>query len=211
MAKEKNLSPKSLTQQEKLEIVLRKNTFFFLNKASEEKWEAHISSITNLLLILQRRLETAKSEKTKKKIVIDTVFKKADGLSAVLALAAISEEFLLRLITFARTINDKYLNEIFNKDSFSHISADNECSKANLRKLIASKREVAESIVNLIFEGFSIPILQENLPLFELKKLNFSKLDFSTESLIDSIVRHSKSGHYKAQGDNVPSGLIRAG
>jgi hypothetical protein len=68
---------------------------------------------------------------------------------------------------------------------------------------------VAEGLVNLLFEGFSVPIIRESLPLFELKKLNFSKLDFSVESLIDSIVRHAKRGSYKAQGKNDPAGLIK--
>jgi hypothetical protein len=140
---------------------------------------------------------------------VDVIRDKPDGLSAVLALTSISEEFLLRLITFARTMDDKYLNKLVKKGSFSQIPLERECSKANLYKLVKERREVAQSIVNLLFEGFSVPILQECLPLFELKKLNFSKLEFSIESLIDSIVRLSKRGSYKAQSDNDPAGLLR--
>jgi hypothetical protein len=63
--------------------------------------------------------------------------------------------------------------------------------------------------VNLLFEGFSVPILQENLPLFELKKLNFSKFEFSVEGLIDSIVRLAKKGSFKARGENDPASLVK--
>ncbi|MBM4432978.1 MAG: hypothetical protein FJ025_03170, partial [Chloroflexi bacterium] len=86
---------------------------------------------------------------------------------------------------------------------------DKEWSKSYLFRLVRTNPHVAEGLVNLLFEGISIPILRESLPLFELKKLNFNKLDFSTESLIDSIIRLSKKGTYKAHGDNDPSVLIR--
>lgn len=201
--------PKSLTQQQKLAIVLERNTFFFNNKAFEEKWEAYVGSVANLLVLLQRELKSKESIEDKKQIVIDILLNKPDGLTAVLALTSISEEFLLRLITFTRTMDDEYLNKLVKKDSFAQIPLERECSKTNLYKLVKEKREVAESIVNLLFEGFSVPILQQYLPLFELKKLSFSKLEFSVESLIDSIVRQSKRGSYKAQADNDPAGLLK--
>jgi hypothetical protein len=65
-------------------------------------------------------------------------------------------------------------------------------------------------VVNLLFEGYSVPILREYLPLFELKKLNFKKLQFSHESLIDSLVRYSRKGSYKANNENDPAGLIKS-
>ena len=61
----------------------------------------------------------------------------------------------------------------------------------------------AKGIVNLLLEGFSIPILQKILPLFELKNFTFRKLDFSIEVLIDGIVRCSKKGSYEAEKDAV--------
>jgi len=203
------VTPSSLKNKQKVDIVLHRNTFFFRSQVFEEKWEAHISSITNLLLFLQRELKAKKSSNDKKQIVVDVLLNKHDGLSAVLALASISEEFLLRLITFARIVDDKDLNKLVNKESFSEIPVDREFSKTNLFKLVRRRRDVAENIVNLLCEGFSIPVLQEYLPLFELKKLNFSKLEFTPESLIDSIVRLAKRGSYKAQGENDPACLVR--
>lgn len=203
------MSPKSLTDRQKLNTVLGRNTFFFHNEAFEERWEAYISSITNLLLLLKRHLQAKESIEDKKQVIVDVIVDKSDGLSAVLALTSISEEFLLRLVTFARTIDDKDLNKLMNKDVFPQTSLDKEWSKRYLFKLVRSNREVAKSLVNLLFEGFSVPVLRDYLPLFELKKLNFNKMDFSAESLIDSIVRLSKRGSYKAQGDNDPAGLIK--
>ncbi len=198
----------SLTNKQKLDIVIRRNTFFFKSEDFEEKWEARISSITNLLLFLQRELNTKKSLGDKKKVVVNLLLDKPDGLSALLALTSISEEFLLRLITFARTVQDKELNKLVRIESFAKFPLDKEVSKTSLFKLVKTNRNTTESIVNLLFEGYSVPILQEHLPLFELKKLNFSKLEFTTESLLDSIVRHAKRGSYKAQGKNDPAGLI---
>ncbi len=200
---------KSLTDKQKLNVVLERNTFFFHNDEFEEEWEGYISSIANLLLLLKRELDAKKSPKDTKQVIVDLIVNKQDGLSAILALSSISEEFLLRLVTFIRTIDDKDLNKLVNKDSFPQTPLDKEWSKKKLFNLARANRDVAEGLVNLFFEGFSIPILREYLPLFELKKLNFSKLDFSIESLIDSIVRHAKRGSYKAQGDNDPARLIK--
>ncbi len=186
----------SLSNKQKLDIVIQRNTFFFKSEDFEEKWEARISSITNLLLFLQRELNAKKSLGDKKKVVVNLLLDKPDGLTAVLALTSISEEFLLRLITFARTVQDKELNKLVKIESFSKFPLDKEISKTSLFRLVKPDGNATESIVNILFEGFSIPVLQKCLPLFELKKLNFSKLEFTTESLLDSIVRQAKRGCY---------------
>lgn len=48
-----SMNPKSHTEKQKFKTVLERNTFFY-NAAFEERWEAYISSITNLLLLLKR-------------------------------------------------------------------------------------------------------------------------------------------------------------
>lgn len=199
----------SLSNKQKLDIILQRNTFFFRSEDFEEKSEASISSLTNLLLLLERELKSKSTIDDKKRVVLDILKKKHDGLSALLILTSVSEEFLLRLITFARTAKDKELNSLVNLDSFSGTSLDTEISKANLFKAVKNNPDFAMSIVNLLFEGFSVPILQKKLPLFELKKLNFGKLEFTTESLVDTLVRYAKRGSYKAAGDNDPAILIK--
>lgn len=203
------MAPSALTDKGKTELVLKRNTFFFNYHAFEEKWEAYTSSITNLLLLLKNELEGKNAIQEKKQIVTDFVRKKQDGLSAVLALSSISEEFMLRLITFIRNIDDSDLNNLVNRNSFPQTPSEKEWSKKYLFKAVRNNKSLAEGIVNLLFEGFSITILQQYLPLFELKKLNFNKLDFSTESLLDSIIRLAKKGSYKASGDNDPAGLLK--
>ncbi len=198
----------SLSNKQKLDIVIQRNTFFFRSPDFEEQGEARISSITNLLLFLQRELASKKSLEDKKKIVVNLLLDKPDGLSALLALTSISEEFLLRLITFSRTIQNKELNKLVKMEKFSKFPLDKEISKSSLFKLVKTDRNTTEGIVNLLFEGYSIPILQEYLPLPELKKLNFSKLEFTTESLIDTIVRQAKRGSYTAQNKNDPALII---
>jgi hypothetical protein len=160
-------------------------------------------------LLLERELRTKHTIADKKHTVLDILKKRADGLSALLILTGISEEFLLRLITFTRTTKDKELNKLVNLDSFSGTSLDVEISKTNLFKTVKTNPNLATGVVNLLFEGFSVPILQKKLPLFELKKLNFSKLEFTTESLIDTLVRYAKRGSYKAAGENDPAIMIK--
>ena len=192
----------SLSNKQKLDIVIQRNTFFFKSEDFEEKSEANISSITNLLLLLERELRTKHTIEDKKQVVLEILHKKSDGLSALLILTSVSEEYLLRLITFARAAKDEELNELVNLGNFSGTSLDTEISKANLFKTVKDNPELAVNIVNLLFEGFSVPILQKKLPLFELKKLNFGKLEFTTESLVDTLVRSAKRGSYKAAGEN---------
>ena len=187
------MTVESPTNEEKFNIILDRNTFFFHDEEFEENWEAYISSVVNLLLLMKRELDGKRSVGEKKRVVVDFVVGKQDGLSAVLALSGISEEFILRLVTFIRTVDEKDLNKLVNKDSFPQTPLDREWSKNYLFKLVRKNRNVAEGLVNLFFEGFSIPALRNFLPLFDLKKLNFSKLDFSIESLIDTVVRHAKN------------------
>ena len=185
---------KSPIGKEKFNIIIERNTFFFQDVEFEEGWEAYISSLANLLLLLRHNLKAASSNEDKKSVVADFIMSKQDGLSAILALCGISEELLLRLITLVRTIEDEELNKLVNRDNFPQVPLDREWSKNYLFKLVRTKRELAQGLVNLLFEGFSVPILRKSLPLFELKKLNFNKLDFSVESLVDSIVRLAKRG-----------------
>lgn len=199
----------SLSNKQKIDIIIQRNTFFFRSEDFEEKSEASISSITNLLLLLEHELKAKHTIADKKQVVLDIVRKKSDGLSALLILTSVSEEYLLRLITFARTMKDKELNKLVDLGSLSGTSPDTEISKAKLFRMVKTNPNLAMSIVNLLFEGFSVPILQKKLPLFELKKLNFGKLEFTTESLIDTLVRYAKRGSYKAAGENDPAILIK--
>lgn len=202
---------KSLLTKIKFRTVLEHNTFFFHNTEFEEGYESYITSLTSLLLILKDRVERLKSNKQRKKVVVDFIQKNPDGLSSLLALLGLSREGLLRLITFIRVINDSSLKKLvnFSKWSIKEGELKSELREDYIVALVKNNEAVASGLVNLFFEGATLPTLRLALPLFEFKKLNFSKLDFSTESLIDTIIRYKVKGSYAALEENNPSGFIR--
>lgn len=197
--------------QSKFQIVLEKNTFFFHDDKFEEKYEGYINSITSLLLLLKDKIDQAKTNNQRKDIIVDFIRNNIDGLNASLALLGLSRETLLRLITFIRVVNNPELRKLVN---FSEWKIKEKEFKSEIREdyiieLIKKNKSVAEGIINLFFEGNTLPILRQALPLFEFKKLNFSKLDFSPQSLIDTIIRYKVKGSYAAFEENNPTGFIR--
>ncbi len=195
---------------QKFNTILSKNTFFFCNPEFDEQTEAHLSSRANLLILLKRELENQKTIESKKAAVTKFIMEKKDGLSAILALTSISEEFLVRLYTFIRSTDDADLAKLVNKAQFPTSTSFKEWSKLSFFNLIKSNKHIASGLVNLLFEGFSIPLLQTKVPLFELKKFTFSKLDFSPDSMIDSLVRYSRKGSNKAQCKSDAVNLVTA-
>lgn len=58
------------------------------------------------------------------------------------------------------------------------------------------------------YEGATVPILAQILPLFELKKLSVAKLNFEPEAMIDPLIRYKEKGSYAGQKLNNPEVLI---
>lgn len=56
-----------------------------------------------------------------------------------------------------------------------------------------------KDLLTCFFEGSTVPILAQTLPLFELKKLSISKLNFETPAMIDTLVRYKEKGSYSGQ------------
>ncbi|MGL4347613.1 MAG: hypothetical protein ACRCR9_06005 [Chitinophagaceae bacterium] len=50
--------------------------------------------------------------------------------------------------------------------------------------------------------------MAQTLPLFELKKLSISKLQFEIPALIDTIVRYKEKGSYAGKSENNPEYLL---
>jgi hypothetical protein len=65
-----------------------------------------------------------------------------------------------------------------------------------------------KGLVNIFFKGSTIPILCNALPLFELKKLSISKLNFEIDALIDTLVRYKEKGSYSGKKENNPEMII---
>ena len=65
-----------------------------------------------------------------------------------------------------------------------------------------------KGLVNIFFEGASIPFLANTIPLFELKKLSISKLNFDIPEMVDTLIRYKEKGSYSGMKGNNPEILI---
>ncbi len=84
-----------------------------------------------------------------------------------------------------------------------------EWGDSKLENLVKKNEFFRKGLVNLFFEGATIPFLAQTLPLFELKKLSISKLKFETPAMIDTLVRYKEKGSYAGQAENNPEYLIK--
>lgn len=101
--------------EDKFLTVIQKNTFYFFDQKFEEGYEGYINSLKETLLIVKNRIET---EGLKKEIFDWLLREKVNGLRALLALTGFSNEYLKRLTTVIRIVNDPELNNLVNKDKW---------------------------------------------------------------------------------------------
>ena len=199
------------TTESKFKLVIDKNTFYLYDRDFEEKYEGYISSIKELLLVLRNKVST---EGLKKDFFVELIRNKKNGLRALLALTGISNEYLKRLITLIRVIDDEELNRLTLKDKWQTGTEEideggvSEWSDSKIANLIKSNENFAKGIVNIFFEGSTVPVLTQALPLFELKKLSVEKLEFKIESLVDTLIRYKEKGSYAGKKENNPEVLI---
>ncbi len=197
--------------QEKFNIVITKNTFYFYNKEFEEVYEGYVNSIKETLLVIKNQIQNTG---LKKELFENLIYKKENGLRALLALTGFSNESLKRLITFMRIVNDSELNALIYKEKWiteaeiSDRENIKEWSDSKILKKIRESKFFRKGLVNIFFEGSTIPILSEALPLFELKKLSISKLNFEIDALIDTLIRYKEKGSYSGKKENNPEVVI---
>lgn len=192
---------------EKYATVLSKNSFYFSNPVFEQEYEAYINGLKESLLYLKSLSQGGLS----KEIVTNFLIEKEFGLRAVLALTGFSNESFKRLITLVRVVDDEELSRVSNKAKWCE-DVDpgkvQEWSDANIARLLKQNADFREGMVNLFFEGATIPFLTKTMPLFELKKLSVSKFDFEIEPMVDSLIRYKEKGSYSGKKENNPEGLI---
>jgi len=199
------------TINKKFETVISKNTFYFYNKEFEETYEGYINSIKETLLVLKNQIQNTG---LRKELFEDLIYKKENGLRALLALTGFSNESLKRLITFMRIVNNPELNALIYKEKWiteAEISDKEnikEWSDNKIQKKIKESKFFRKGLVNIFFEGSTIPILSNALPLFELKKLSISKLNFEIEAMIDTLIRYKEKGSYSGKKENNPEIVI---
>ncbi len=192
----------------KFQTVIEKNTFYFYNPTFQERYESHINSLKETLLVLKNQVET---QGLKKQHFEELLADKENGLRAILALTGFANESLKRLITVARAVDDKELSKLIHKDKWAETESEaeiKEWSDAKIATLLKSNVYFRKGLVNLFFEGATTAILARMLPLFELKKLSISKLRFEAPAMIDTLVRYKEKGSYSGQAENNPEHFI---
>jgi hypothetical protein len=92
------------------------------------------------------------------------------------------------------------------------IDSDNidEWTDITIANLLRDNEYFRAGIVNLFFEGATLPFLTNTIPLFELKKFSISKLQFDISAMIDTLVRYKEKGSYSGQKGNNPELVIAA-
>lgn len=196
------------TQKLKFETVINKNTFYFFNPIFEEKYEGYLNSLKEILLFVKNEIE---NKGLKKEIFENILAEKENGIRALLALTGFSNETLKRLTTIIRVVDNKELSKLVYKDRwFLDENTENikEWSDIKIANLIRENEFFRKGIVNIFFEGSTVPFLAETIPLFELKKLSISKLKFELPEMIDTLIRYKEKGSYSGMKDNNPEILI---
>lgn len=188
------------------------NTFWYSNREFETTYEGYINALKENLLHLRNRVHR---ENLSVELIADFLDEKGkNGLTALLALTGISYEYLKRLFTFIRIKDVPELNALVYRDQW--LPEDENDSTEDIQEwrtgYIEHKMGEDEffrlGVANVFFQGATTTILCETLPLFHLKKLNFSKLTFEMDALLDTLVRYKEFGSYSGKKGNNPERVI---
>lgn len=200
------------TVEEKFTTVIEKNTFYFFNQTFEEQYEGYLNAIKETLLVLKNNIET---HGLQKKFFEELLAEKEHGLRALLALTGFSNEYLKRLTTIVRVVDDKELNTLVYKEQWikelgTSFEGIQEWSDSKISSMLKREEYFRKGLVNLFFEGATVPFLTRTIPLFELKKLSISKLKFELPEMIDTLIRYKEKGSYAGKNPNNPETLIES-
>lgn len=196
---------------DKINTVILRNTFWLNNKVFEEGYEAHINALKVTLLVLRNQVQ---NQGLTKELIENLLLEKTNGLKVLLALTGFSNENLKRLITFIRAVDDEELSKLCYQDQWReeaelNASTVSEWSDSKIEKEVQECVNFRKGIVNLFFEGSTVPVLSKTLPLFELKKLSICKLSFDPDAMIDTLIRYKEKGSYSGQAQNNAETVIK--
>ena len=198
------------TTDMKYRTVIDKNTYYYFSLDHEEQYEGYINSLKELLLTLKNNIET---QGLKKEVFEQFLAEKENGLRALLALTGLSNESLKRLTTMIRVVDDPELCRLVYKDKWViNKDRDNlaEWSDDKITKLIRTNEFFRRGLINLFFEGSTVPFLIRTFPLFELRKLSISRLKFELPEMIDTLIRYKEKGSYSGLKNKNPEKLIES-
>lgn len=196
------------TTIEKYQTVIEKNTFYFFNTEFAESYEGYLITLKESLLLLKNSVE---NEGLKKQVFVNFLAEKENGLDALLALTGFSNESLKRLITLIRVAENPQLSALTLKEKWcpkENLESIKEWSSKTVVNLLRKNEHFRRGLVNLFFEGATLPFLAERLPLFELRKLSIEKLKFEPSSMIDTLIRYKVKGSMSGKKQNNPEALI---
>lgn len=196
-----------VSQETKYKTVIERNTFYFSNPDFQQKYDGYINSLKETLLLLKSQVET---RGLRKDIFENLLANNENGLRALLAITGFANESLKRLITVIRVVEDKRIKELLYVSKWETPNNDEikEWGNNKIETMIKSNVHFRKGIVNLFFEGATIPFLINSLPLFELKKLSIDKLRFEVSALIDTVVRYKEKGSMSGKYENNPEHLL---
>lgn len=194
----------------KYEIVITKNSFYFSNSEFEENYEANIINLLKTLLLhLQNEV---KNKGCKESVFVEFLQDNEFGLESLLVLNGIANENLKRIITIARIVNDRDLSTLLYLHKWNDTNNSNDIKEwgdKKIKTLIRKNESFAKGLINLFFKGSSNPFLAKTLPLFELQKLNFLKINFEPIAMLDTLVRYRQKGSYSGAMQNNPESSIK--
>lgn len=205
----------SVSDTQKRARVVEKNTFYFFDTAAEDINEGQIHSLREILAALKARVESCGSEAEKRGVFDAMLAERENGLRALLALTGFSNESLKRIITVSRIRDDRDFDRVIKKHEWlgknDAFGADGrEWSSDKIAKMVRENPAFRRGIVNLFFEGASVPFLAQTLPPFELRKFALGKLNFEPAEMLDTLVRYKEKGAFSAKSENNAEKVIAA-
>lgn len=191
---------------EKFKRILEKNTYFLPNNDFGQEYEKLI--IKPKIKLLMKLKNDIENKGLSKQVIVDFIQNNKDGLECIFTITSLSREVFKRIITLIRILNAPELNKLINFQAWPQENFENEWSDKKIVNLAMKNDKVANGIVNLFFDGSQNPIIKKSLELFEVKKLDKSKFSFSTESLLDSMIRYKVKGSFAGLKENNPETII---
>jgi hypothetical protein len=198
-----------LENNEKYEIVIKKNTFYYFDDDFENDYESHIFSVKEAIIHLKN---SVLAHSCTKDVFLNFLEEKQGlGLRALLAITGFSNESLKRLITVIRIIDDPSLEKISNKSKWNENLSENEIGEwglTTIEKLISDNSYFRQCIINIFYDGSASQVFKRILPPFEFHKLSIEKLNFETNALIDTLARYKEKGSRAAKKKNNAESLL---
>lgn len=141
--------------------------------------------------------------------LVEKTLAQHDGLRAILALNGFPKATLVKIIHLARTCDDDGLRRTMKYEDWDiekSSSTVHEWGTRKVERLLRENARFREGIVNLFYEGASLPILHEHFPSREISRLSSLRMSFKPHALIETLVDYGLYyEHAQAVSDSLKS------